>query len=140
MRCKLLWAIYCASAACKGRLNERCRGGPFDGRGASIDGPMRRTAGAARGGRRLAYTHAVIVYNPRDVTHFIPYYGTRVFPIPSCTNYLRRSHARTRTHRPTLTPIVHPSSYTHPIQSLPIVSFLLLSYHATLCLLSLAQP
>ena len=36
---------------------------------------------------------AVVPCDGRAVTHFIPYYVTRVFHDTSCTNYLRRSHA-----------------------------------------------
>ena len=80
MCCKLLWPTYCASAACTGRQNGRCRDGPFDGRRASIDGLAAQPASAARGAGG-AYTCAVIVYNPRAVTHFIPQYSSRVFPV-----------------------------------------------------------
>ena len=65
--------------------------------------PMGRQAGAAGRGRG----RAVIVYNPRGVTHFIPYHSTRVFPPTSL-------HARTHcASRPTLASPAHPPSCTH---------------------------
>jgi hypothetical protein len=40
----------------------------------------RREAGLPARAAGLPLARAVIVYNLRDVTHLIPYYGTRVFP------------------------------------------------------------
>ena len=54
MRCIVLLATCCVSAACKGRPNGRCRDGPLDGRRASFDGPREARSGVARvaGGAR----------------------------------------------------------------------------------------
>jgi hypothetical protein len=95
------------------------------GRGDAQRGGTRRGRGRGR-----AYTCAVIVYNPRAVTHFIPYYVTRVFartlsPARTHTHALRitlrpdrRLHilrtphicAPLRTYRPTVATLAHSTS------------------------------
>ena len=113
MCCKLLWARHCGATACKGRVNGRCRAGPFDGRRASIDGPMGRTAGCTRRGRG----RAVVACAAEVVTHFLrtrtisaarthshalrtlaPHICAHTVPRLRHSRTPRAAHARTGTH------------------------------------------
>ena len=131
MRCIVLWPTCSTATACKGRSNQVGETNEMVLGEVACDVLNRLLSGRCEGWLTTRIHARGDCIQSRGRNAYVSY-----------TNYLRRTHALARTprHAPTGSSPAHPPGYTHPIQSLLIVTFLLPSYHATLCLLTSVQP